>query len=66
MIGSKYLNRIGRIRKRIKIPVKKKNFSYHSSLVINKNVFYLKKLTIPKLNDQFFFLEKNHDNAEYK
>ena len=35
--------------------LKKKNFSsYHGSLVIDKNVFFFKKLITPKLNGQFF------------
>ena len=44
----------------------KKNFSsYHRSFVINKTVFFFFfKLITPKLNSQF--LEKNHDNIEYK
>ena len=48
-----YLNGVGSIRKRIKIPIfsKKKNkfSSYHGSLVINKNknVFFFKKLITP-------------------
>ena len=45
MIGSKYLNQMGIIRKKIKVPIfskKKKVSSYHGSLVIkNKNVFFL-------------------------
>ena len=52
MIGSRYLNQMGSIRKRIKIPIfskKKKVSSYHGSFVINKNVFFLKLIT-PKLN----------------
>ena len=66
MIGSRYLNRMGSIRKRIKIPIfsKKKVSTYHGSFVINKNVFFFKKLITLKLNGQFF--EKNHDNPEYK
>ena len=56
MIGSRYFNRIGSIRKRIKKPkFSKKNYfpSYHGSFVINKNVFYIKKLITPTLNGQF-------------
>ena len=66
MVGSRYFNRIGSTRKRIKKPIfSRKNYfsSYHNSFVINKNVFYFRKLITPKLNN---FLEKNHGNAEYK
>ena len=43
MIGSRYLNQMNSIQKRIKIPLfKKKISSYHRSFVINKNVFFLK------------------------
>ena len=53
---------MGSIRKSIKIPIfsKKKVYSYHGSFVINKNVFFLKLITL-KLNGQFF--ENNHDNG---
>ena len=57
MIGLRYFNRLGIIRKRIKIPIlSKKNYfsSYHGSFVINKTVFFFKKLITPKLNGQFF------------
>ena len=67
MMGLRYFNRMRIIRKRIKIPIfsKKKEFStYHGSFVINKNVFFLKKLISPKLHGKFF--EKNNDNVEYK
>ena len=42
IIGLKYLNRIGSIRKRIKKPIfsKKKFLSHHGYFVINKNVFF--------------------------
>ena len=66
MVRWRYFNRMGIIRKRIEISIfsqKKKICSYHSSFVINKNVYFLKLIT-PKLNGQFF--EKNHDNVEYK
>ena len=44
------------IQKSIKKPIfkKKKNSSYHGSFVINKNVFFVKKLITPKLNGQIF------------
>ena len=56
MIGSRYLNRMGSIWKRNKIPIfsKKKVSSYHGSFIINKNVFFLKLITL-KLNGQFFW-----------
>ena len=56
---------MGNMQNSTKIPIFKKNFfSYHGSHVINKNVSFFKKLITPKLNSQF--LEKNHDNADYK
>ena len=57
MIGPRYLNRIGSIRKSIKEPkFSKQNYfsSYHGSCVINKTVFCFQKLVTPKLNGQFF------------
>ena len=62
MIGFEFLNQIGGIQKSIKNPIFKKKFSsYNSFFVINKNVFFVKKLITHKLNGNFF--EKNHDNA---
>ena len=57
MLGSRYFNRIGSIRKRIKENLYfQKNYfsSYHGSIVINKHVFYFKKPITPKLNSQCF------------
>ena len=55
MIGFKFLNRIGSMhpKEHTKTYIKKKFSSYHSSFVINKNMFFLKLIT-PKLNGQFF------------
>ena len=64
MVGLKFSNWMGSIRKSIKKHILKKNFSsYHGFFIINKNVFFLKKLITPKLTDQFF--EKIRDNARY-
>ena len=52
MIRLKFFNWMGNIRKRIKNI--KKFSSYHGSFVINKKVYFLKKLITPKLNGQFF------------
>ena len=56
MIGSRYFNLMGSIRKRINIPISSKNkaSSYHGSFVINKNVFFFKLITL-KLNGQFLW-----------
>ena len=68
MIGSRYLNRMGSIQKRIKIPIfsKKKILAITVLLLLTKTCFFFffLKLITPKLNGQFF--EKNNDNAEYK
>ena len=48
---------MGRIRKSIKKPIiskRKKLSRYYGSLVINRNVFFFKKLITSKLNGQFF------------
>ena len=56
MIGFKFLNRMGRIRKSIKKPIiKKKNYpAITVLLLLTKTCFFLKKLITPKLNGQFF------------
>ena len=59
MIGSRYLNRMGSIRKRIKIPI----FSKKKKKISQKRVFFLKAYNL-KTNRSIFL--RNHGNAEYK
>ena len=66
MLGSRYLNRMGSIRRRIKIPIfskRKKLLAITVLLLLTKTCFFFKLITLI-LNGQLF--EKNHDNAEYK
>ena len=68
MIGSRYLNRVDSIRKRIKIPIfskqKKKFLAITVLVLLTKTCFFFKAYKLPNwMNNSF---EKNHDNGDYK